>query len=124
MIARKGQLVALKGTVLRGIGPDVSAYLATLKAGEEVIETGESCMLGKRGVVYESTSGGGTCARWNLPEGKMGTSLTWGTRRVSEVATVLSLTYLDQPEGERGVQLDRELGGSKWWLESALEEAT
>ncbi len=39
-------------------------------------------------------------------------------------AKVISLVYLDQPEGSRGVQLDRELGGSKWWLESQLEAAT
>lgn len=39
-------------------------------------------------------------------------------------ARVVSLVYLDQPEGTRGVQLDRPLGGSGWWLESYLEEAT
>ncbi len=40
------------------------------------------------------------------------------------VAKVLSIVYAEQPEGSRGVQLDRELGGSKWWLESQLEAAT
>lgn len=39
------------------------------------------------------------------------------------IAIVKSLAYLDQPEGERGVQLDRELGGSCWWLEGNLEAA-
>lgn len=37
------------------------------------------------------------------------------------VAKVLSLVYLNQPEGQRGVQLDRNLGSSPWWLESDLE---
>ena len=44
------------------------------------------------------------------PEGK-----TYGP------AKVISLVYLDQPEGQRGVQLDREIGGSRWWLESDVE---
>ncbi len=38
-------------------------------------------------------------------------------------AKVISLVYLDQPEGERGVQLDRELGGSRWWMEQSLQPA-
>ena len=39
-------------------------------------------------------------------------------------AMVVSLVYLDQPEGERGVQLDHDLGGSRWWNEGDLEAAT
>ncbi len=38
-------------------------------------------------------------------------------------ARVVSLVYLDQPEGQRGVQLDRDLGGSRWWNEADLTEA-
>ncbi len=38
-------------------------------------------------------------------------------------ARVSSLVYLDQPEGQRGVQVDRDLGGSRWWNESQLEAA-
>ncbi len=38
-------------------------------------------------------------------------------------AKVVSLVYLDQPEGERGVQLDRDLAGSRWWGEWQLEAA-
>ena len=41
----------------------------------------------------------------------------------THVAVVLSFVYLDQPEGERGVQLDRDLSGSKWWPEDCLEAA-
>lgn len=39
-------------------------------------------------------------------------------------AKVMSLVYVDRPEGERGVQLDKALGGSKWWSEQDLEPAT
>lgn len=70
---------------LSGTGPEVLAYLQSLKVGERVIETTHSCMFGKRGTVYESKSGGGTCVAWELPEGIMGTSVTWGTRRLSDV---------------------------------------
>jgi hypothetical protein len=67
------------------------AYINSLKVGEEVVEMGHSCMYGKRGVVYLSEDGHGTCVRWNLPTTKydkatwMGTSVTWGTRRISDV---------------------------------------
>lgn len=37
---------------------------------------------------------------------------------------VLAIVYNERPEGERGVQLSAELGGSRWWLEDQLEEAT
>ena len=40
-----------------------------------------------------------------------------------KIAKVVELTYLDEPEGFRGVRLDKELGGSYWWLESDLEKA-
>lgn len=35
-------------------------------------------------------------------------------------ATVITLVYLDQPEGQRGVRLDRDLGGTNWWNEEDL----
>ncbi len=41
----------------------------------------------------------------------------------NDAARVLSLVYTEQPEGERGVQLDRSLGESRWWAESDLEPA-
>lgn len=41
----------------------------------------------------------------------------------NDAARVLSLVYTEQPEGERGVQLDRSLGESRWWAESDLEAA-
>ncbi len=40
-----------------------------------------------------------------------------------ETAKVLSIVYPHLPEGQRGVQLDREIGGSRWWLEGELEPA-
>ncbi len=62
---------------------EVRTYLRALKPGEQVVETGESCMKGKRGIVYlsenESTKGS-ICVRW---EDGMGTSATWGTRRIN-----------------------------------------
>lgn len=56
------------------------AYFETLKEGDEVIETGESGMKGKRGTVYQSDNG--LCIMW---EGDLGTSVTHGTRRVSDI---------------------------------------
>ncbi len=42
-------------------------------------------------------------------------------REDNHTARVLSLVYLDQPEGERGVHLERDLGGCRWWCETDLE---
>lgn len=61
------------------------AYISSLKPGEEVREVGHSCMEGARGVVYLDAEGH-TCVRWDLGEdGFMGTSVTWGTRRISDL---------------------------------------
>ncbi len=38
-------------------------------------------------------------------------------------AKVVEIVYTDQPPGKRGVKLDRELGGSRWWIESQLKAA-
>ncbi len=45
-------------------------------------------------------------------------------REDNHTARVRCLVYLDQPEGERGVGLERDLGGSSWWNEQDLEPAT
>lgn len=60
------------------------AYISSLKVGEQVIECGQSCMTGVKGTVYESKDGGGTCVKWNAPSGQIGTSVTWGTRRLTD----------------------------------------
>ncbi len=63
---------------------EIREYLKGLQPGEEVIETGKSCMTGKTGVVYISDNEltrGSICVRW---EGGMGTSATWGTRRIKD----------------------------------------
>lgn len=73
------------GSALSGTGPEVLAYLDRLQLGERVIETGECCMKGVLGTVYRSKMDGCLCVMWELPQGKMGTSMTWGTRRVSGV---------------------------------------
>ncbi len=66
--------------------PENLAYISSLKVGERVIECEPSnCMRGKRGVVYESKSGGGLCVKWDMGNGDwMGTSVTWGTRRLAD----------------------------------------
>jgi hypothetical protein len=58
----------------------VKEYLRGLKAGERVVETTKSAMLGCRGTIYFNESGS-MCVMWDGPE-KMGTSVTWGTRRI------------------------------------------
>jgi hypothetical protein len=68
----------------------VKDYLNGLQVDERVIETGESCMTGRTGTVYISqneATKGAICAMWDcLPgeDGRMGTSVTWGTRRISD----------------------------------------
>ena len=62
-------------------------YLNGLQVGELVVETCEtSCMNGVKGRVYQSTFPGLTygamCVMW---DNGMGTSVTHGTRRVSDV---------------------------------------
>ena len=70
---------------------EVMAYLKTLKVGERVIEVGQSCMTGKKGTVYISENEmtkGSICVRWDAWPGetsRMGTSATWGTRRISDI---------------------------------------
>ncbi len=72
--------------ILSETGPEVLAYMNSLKVDDEVVETSHSCMYGKKGVVYLSESGGTTCVKWHLGDGKwMGTSVTWGTRKISDV---------------------------------------
>lgn len=63
----------------------VREYLNSLREGERVIETGQSCMTGRKGTVYIKDKY--PCVLWDkLPgdTGQMGTSATWGTRRVSD----------------------------------------
>lgn len=63
-------------------------YINGLYVGERVVETTKSGMYGRCGEVYRSDRDGGLCVRWDaLPGegGRMGTSITWGTRRVHDV---------------------------------------
>ena len=62
-------------------------YIKSLKPGERVVETGRSCLQGREGTVYHSERGD-VCIMWDKKpgeSGQMGTSVTGGTRRVSEV---------------------------------------
>jgi hypothetical protein len=75
--------IKVEGLDLFGSGEEVLAYINSLKVGDVVIETEMSAMFMKRGVVYISEDSGGTCVRWTMGNGnKMGTSVTWGTRRI------------------------------------------
>lgn len=75
-------------TAMWGIEDDRTAYLRSLQPGERVQETEKSCCLYERqGTVYRN-DGGGTCVLWDRKpgeKGQMGTSVTWGTRRVSDL---------------------------------------
>jgi hypothetical protein len=63
-------------------------YLRGLKVGERVVECGESCLKGRQGTVYISKSvPGSICVLWDKlegEEGQMGSSVTWGARRLNE----------------------------------------
>jgi len=79
---------------------DVRAYLMGLKPGERVQETGVSGIYGRQGDVYLSKSGGGVCVLWDAApgeEGRMGTSVTWGSRRLADVPCQC-FNCLDRPE--------------------------
>lgn len=63
------------------------AYLKGLKVGERVIETGNCAFKGRKGTVYHSETSG-ICVMWDKlsgESGQMGTSVTYGTRRISDI---------------------------------------
>lgn len=65
-------------------------YLRKFVVNERVIETGICGGRGQAGDVYLSTAGH-LCVRWDAWPGetaRMGTSVTWGTRRVMERPTL------------------------------------
>ncbi len=64
-------------------------YLRGLKAGDRVIKTTRSCMYGREGTVVRSRKSDHLCVRWDRderdnPPGIMTTSITHGTRRITE----------------------------------------
>lgn len=71
--------------------PENLAYISALKPGERVVECGECATKGAKGTVFLSKDGGGVCVMWELPANKwqaackMGTSVTWGTRRIADL---------------------------------------
>lgn len=70
-------------------GDALVTYLKGLQPGERVIETERSCLFGQEGTVYHNKDGG-ICVLWDKKpgeDGQMGTSVTGGSRRVSEVQT-------------------------------------
>lgn len=63
----------------------IRAYLQTLQVGEAVVETTASALYRVRGEVYRNKDGV-LCVMWSLPgSGKMGTSVTGGARRVTDL---------------------------------------
>ena len=69
---------------------ELRKYLNGLEVDERVIETGQSCMTGRTGTVYISENEGtkgSKCVKWDAPAGetgRMGTSVTGGTRRIAD----------------------------------------
>jgi hypothetical protein len=62
-------------------------YLRSLEPGMRVVETGECAMKGRLGTVYLNEKMA-VCVCWDQLEGEdgpLGTSATWGTRRVTDV---------------------------------------
>lgn len=75
-----------------GISDEARDYLAGLKEGERVIECGQSGITGHLGTVYISEQSGTptVCVRWDKRPGEtgsMGTTATWGTRRLKDAGT-------------------------------------
>ena len=67
-------------------GTALTEYLNGLKPGERVVETGRSCLQGREGTVYLGRLGE-VCVLWDKKpgeSGQMGTSVTGGSRRVSQ----------------------------------------
>ena len=67
---------------------DFRSYAKTLNDGDSVIECEPSnCMFGTNGVIYIKNINGvdQRCVMWFLENNaRMGTSITWGTRKLSD----------------------------------------
>jgi hypothetical protein len=83
---KKGSMIADNPTQA-----EYNAYVASLVPGDRVVETSVWNMrTGKFGTVYINDRGD-VCVMWDGPE-RMGTSITWGTRKVSDTP------YTDSPK--------------------------
>lgn len=75
-----------------GIGQDVVDYLNTFQDGDRVIEREpSSCMYLRQGDVYTAEHQGRPCKciRWDAQAGetgRMGTSVTWGARKINDTS--------------------------------------
>ncbi len=66
---------------------ELVAYLLSLKAGERVVETSRSALWNRQGTVYINEAGS-VCVLWDKhprEEGQMGTTVTGGARRLSDI---------------------------------------
>lgn len=113
---------ALNCTPPLGISDEAKEYLNALQEGERVIECGKSGQTGRLGTVYiskkEGPAKGTVCVRWDKAvgeEGQMGSSVTWGSRRIADAGTFreYALAYEAQfePECSDGCDKDGFPGG-------------
>lgn len=77
----------------------VALYIGELPEGSLVVETGESCMQGRRGEVVFNTERGTNSVRWDRLPDEPGTtswcqqtSITWGSRTL-DIATPEELAF-------------------------------
>jgi hypothetical protein len=81
-------------------------YLKTLKPGDRVIETDQSGTTGWLGTVYISTNEmtkGSTCVLWDALPGEtdqIGTSVTFGTRRINDIPHLQKIADEIQQNGK------------------------
>jgi hypothetical protein len=77
---------------------EIKEYLLSLKDGERVIETTLSALYGRCGTVYHNKDNS-PCVQWDKKSGEdghMGTGVTEGTRRVSEVIKRIDVVTLPE----------------------------
>lgn len=66
-------------------------YFKTFVAGERVIETGRSGLYKRKGTTYFSDWDNSLCVMWDKLEGEtgqIGSSITGGTRRISDLEEI------------------------------------
>lgn len=76
----------------------IKEYLLSLKDGERVIETEKTCFYGRCGTVYHNAEGS-VCVMWDKQQGEdghMGTSVTGGSRRVSQVINRVYIIFSEE----------------------------
>lgn len=90
-----------------GISDEVRAYLGSLQAGDRVIECGVSGLAGRLGTVYisdkEGQTKGSVCVLWDKvgnETGQMGSTVTWGSRRIADSGSFREYAEAYESQGE------------------------